>query len=296
MKTMHKRLSGKIALITGTAGGQGRAAAKLFAAEGAKVVGCDKKVEEDRETVAMVKAAGGEMISMAPLDLSDETQVKSWIDFAVQSYGDFDILYNNGSATRAAPIEELSLENWQFALSNEMTNIFLAIKNALPVFKRRSQGVILNTASVAGMVGAASPGNFGIQLVHNTTKAAVIRMSQHLAIELSPWNIRVNAISPGIILTPATDFWLNALGEEAFTDMLLIRRVGLPEEVARSALFLVSDEASYVTGTNFVIDGGWTASGGLGRPDPDLGAEFVSIIERYKRRAQPAQPTKADNT
>jgi meso-butanediol dehydrogenase/(S,S)-butanediol dehydrogenase/diacetyl reductase len=293
---MQNRLAGKIALITGTAGGQGRAAAKVFAAEGAKIVGCDKKVDEDRETVAMVKAAGGEMVSMAPVDLSDELQVKSWIDFAVRSYGDFDILYNNGSATRAAPVGELSVENWQFALSNEMTNIFLAIKHALPVFKRRGQGVILNTASIAGMVGAAAPGNFGIQLAHNATKAAVIRMSQHLAVELSPWNIRVNAISPGVILTPATQFWIEDLGPEAFTDMLLIKRVGQPEEVARAALFLVSDEASYVTGTNFVIDGGWTASGGLGRPDPELGAKFVSIIERYKQRVQPLQPQKADNT
>jgi meso-butanediol dehydrogenase/(S,S)-butanediol dehydrogenase/diacetyl reductase len=293
---MQIRLAGKIALITGTAGGQGRAAAKVFAAAGAKIVGCDKKVDEDRETVAMVEAAGGEMVSMAPVDLSDELQVKNWIDFAVRSYGDFDILYNNGSATRAAPVGELSLENWQFALSNEMTNIFLAIKHALPVFKRRGQGVILNTASIAGMVGAAAPGNFGIQLAHNATKAAVIRMSQHLAVELSPWNIRVNAISPGVILTPATQFWIEDLGPEAFTDMLLIKRVGQPEEVARAALFLVSDEASYVTGTNFVIDGGWTASGGLGRPDPELGAKFVSIIERYKQRAQPVQPRKADNT
>jgi meso-butanediol dehydrogenase/(S,S)-butanediol dehydrogenase/diacetyl reductase len=293
---MQKRLSDKIVLITGTAGGQGRAAAKLFAAEGAKIVGCDKKIDEDRETVAMVKAAGGQMVSMAPLDLADETQVKSWIDFAVQSYGDFDILYNNGSATRAAPVGELSLENWQFALTNEMTNIFLTVKHALPVFQRRRRGVILNTASIAGLVGAAAPGNFGMQFVHNATKAAVIRMSQHLAVELSPWNIRVNAISPGVILTPATDFWIDALGEEAFTDMLLIKRVGLPEDVARAALFLVSDESSYVTGTNFVIDGGWTASGGLGRPDADLAAKFVSIIERYKRRAQPAQATKAENT
>jgi meso-butanediol dehydrogenase / (S,S)-butanediol dehydrogenase / diacetyl reductase len=293
---LQKRLSGKIALITGTAGGQGRAAAKLFAAEGAKVVGCDKKVEENRATVAMVKAAGGEMVAMAPLDLADETQVKSLIDFAVQTYGDFDILYNNGSATRAAPIGELSLENWQFALNNEMTNIFLAVKHALPVFQRRGQGVILNTASVAGMVGAAAPGNFGMQFVHNATKAAVIRMSQHLAVELSPWNIRVNAISPGIILTPATDFWLKDLGDESFTDMLLIKRVGQPEEVARAALFLVSDESSYVTGTNFVIDGGWTACGGLGRPNPEWGPKFVAIKERYKHRVQPARPAKPQNT
>lgn len=292
---MQKRLAGKIVLITGTAGGQGRAAALLFASEGARVVGCDKKVDEDRETVTMVEAAGGEMVSM-PVDLADETEVQGWIDFAVRTYGDFDILYNNGSATRAAPVGELSLENWQFALTNEMTNIFLAIKHALPVFQRQGQGVILNTASIAGMVGAAAPGNFGMQFAHNATKAAVIRMSQHLAVELSPWNIRVNAISPGIILTAATEFWIDALGAEAFTDMLLTKRVGLPEDIARAALFLVSDEASYVNGINFVVDGGWTASGGLGRPDPALAERFVSIIETYKRRAQALQPHGADGS
>jgi len=280
---MAGRLAGKTALITGTAGGQGRAAALLFAAEGAKIVGCDLKADEDRETVEMVRAAGGEMVSMDPVNLSDEDQVKALIDYAVSPYGDFDILYSNASAMRGAPVNELTLENWQFTLTNEMTNIFLLAKHALPVFQRRGGGVILNTASIAGTVGAGVPGNVGIQFAHNATKAAVIRMSQHLAIEYSPWNIRVNAISPGVILTPATGFWLEALGDEAFTDLLLIKRIGMPEDVAKAALFLVSDDASYITGINLQVDGGWVAGGGVGQPDPALGARFADIVDRYRK-------------
>lgn len=286
---MAGRLEGKIALITGTAGGQGRAAALLFASEGAKIVGCDLKVDEDRETVAMVKAIGGEMVAMTPTDLSDEDQVKSLIDFAVSSYGDFDVVYNNASAARGAPVDELTLDNWMFSLNNELTNMFLMNKHVLEVFKRRGGGVILNTASIAGLVGAGTPGNVPVHIAHNVTKAGVIRMSQHLAIEYSPWNIRVNSVSPGVILTPATGFWVDAIGEEAFTDLLLVKRLGQPEDIAKAALFLVSDDASYITGTNLVVDGGWVASGGLGRPNPELSKKFAAIIERY-RTANTAKP------
>jgi meso-butanediol dehydrogenase/(S,S)-butanediol dehydrogenase/diacetyl reductase len=279
---MSGKLVGKVALITGTAGGQGRSAALLFAAEGAKIIGCDRKVDQDRETVAMVTAAGGEMKSFAPVDLADEKQVRGLIEFGVKIYGGFDILYNNASATRGAPIGELTLENWLFALNNQLKNIFLTIKQALRLFQRLGRGVILNTASVAGMVGAGVPGNVGIHFAHNATKAAVLRMTQHLAVELSPWNVRVNSISPGVILTPATDFWLEAIGEKEFTDMLLIRRIGQPEDIARAALFLVSDDASYITGANLVVDGGWVAGGGLGQPDVELAAKFASIVARYK--------------
>jgi NAD(P)-dependent dehydrogenase (short-subunit alcohol dehydrogenase family) len=279
---MAGRLAGKTVLITGTAGGQGRAAAILFAAEGARVIGCDRKVEEDRETVKMVRAAGGEMVAMTPVDLTEEDQVKDLMTFAEKSYGGLDILYNNASATRGAPVAELTMENWQFALNNELTNIFLTCKHVLPLLQRRGGGVILNTASVAGTVGTGTPGNVAIHFVHNATKAAVIRMSQHLAIEFSPWNIRVNSVSPGVIETPATGFWLDALGEEAFTDCLLIKRIGQPEDVAKAALFLCSDDASYITGTNLIVDGGWVAGGGVGQPDADLAQKFAAIIERYK--------------
>ncbi|MEL0083785.1 MAG: SDR family NAD(P)-dependent oxidoreductase, partial [Gammaproteobacteria bacterium] len=183
---MTKRLQGKVALITGTADGQGRAAALAFAREGARIVGCDLKADLAAETVQMVRDAGGEMVSMHPLDLNDEQAVISWIEFAVAEYGDFDILYNNASGVRGGTVESLTREQWDYNLANEITIVFLAIKHALPVFKRHGGGVIINTASVAGMTGAALPGNAPGNLVHNVSKGAILRMTVNLAVELSP--------------------------------------------------------------------------------------------------------------
>ncbi len=274
------RLQGKIALITGTADGQGRAAALAFAREGAKVVGCDLKTELAAETVDMVRRAGGEMVSMQPLHLNDEEQVKAWIDFAVKSYGDFDILYNNASGVRGGSIESLTREDWDFNIANEVTILFLAIKHALPVFKRKGRGVILNTGSVAGMVGAAMPGNIPGNFVHNISKAAVIRMGVNLAVELSPYNIRVNTVSPGLIDTPAVRPLLEAGGLEPFMRSILVKRKGEGSDIAQAAVFLCSDEASYITGANLPVDGGWTASGGLGQPDPDTSRIFAEAMAK----------------
>jgi len=275
---MAGRFEGKTVLITGTAGGQGREAALLFASEGAKVVGCDLKVEMQQETLEMVKQAGGEMVAMAPLDLADDAQVRAWIDFAVENYGDFDVLYNNASGVRGGSIEQLTVEDWDFNMANELTNVFLACKHALPVFKRKGGGNIIITASIAGIVGAGMPGNTQGNLVHNVAKAAVLRLSENLAVELSPYNIRVNAVSPGMIDTPAIKSLLDAGGEELFFDSILIKRRGQPADIAKAAMFLASDDASYITGANLVVDGGWTASGGLGQPNPAVGAKLAKVM------------------
>ena len=272
---MSGRLSGKVAIITGTGGGQGRAAALLFAREGARIVGCDLKVDGAEETVRLVTDAGGEMVSMAPVDLSDATAIESWIAFAERAYDGFDILYNNAAAARWGRLEVVTPEDFDFCVHNEVTHCLLTIKLSLPNFRRRGGGAIINTASVAGMPpGTGMPGNVSGSLMHNLVKAAVIRMSEHLAVELSPYNIRVNCISPGPIDSPATR---PMLGDDPSTQMrrtwidcLLVGRYGTPEDVAHRALYLASDEASYVTGSNLVIDGGWTASGAHGRPDPAI--------------------------
>ncbi len=255
------RLDGKVAVITGTATGQGRSAALLFAREGAKVVGCDLKTAESDETVALVKEAGGEMVSLHPLDLGDEEQAKRFVEFAVESFGDFDILYNNASAPRFGKVTEMSADDWRFTLRNELDLIFYVTRHAVPVMVRRGGGSIINTASVAGITGFNIEGLF-YEFAHSTTKAGVIGMTRTLAGELAPHNIRVNAISPGGIETPA---W-NVLGDELIgrlKEFLLgqqmIKRIGRPEDIAYLALYLASDESSFVTGQNFVVDGGFSA-------------------------------------
>ena len=137
------------------------------------------------------------MVSLQPIDLTDEDAVKAWIDFAVDAYGDFDILYNNAAVAKAAALEDLRREDWDWNIANEVTLVFLAVKHAMPVFERRGGGAIINVGSIAGMVGSGMPGNTAGNLVHCVSKAAVIRLTENLAIELSTRNIRVNSISPG---------------------------------------------------------------------------------------------------
>lgn len=252
---MAGRLQGRVALITGTADGQGRAAARLFAREGARVVGCDLKAAEAEETVRLVREEGGEMVSLHPLDLADGEQVKRWIAFAIEAYGDFEILYNNASAPKFAPVDRMSWEEWHFTIRNELDLIYWACRHAVPHLKSRGGGVIINTASISGLIGSAI-GNFA----HGAAKGGVIGLTKQLAIELAPHNIRVNCISPGLIETPATTPMLqNPKLREAMLRDIPLRRLGRPEEIAAVAVFLASDEASYIHGANIIVDGGVTA-------------------------------------
>jgi NAD(P)-dependent dehydrogenase (short-subunit alcohol dehydrogenase family) len=251
---MTGRLAGKVALITGTGGGQGRAAALLFAKEGAKVVGCDVKADGGRETVEMVKAAGGDMVSLQPLDLTDESEVARWIAFGVEAFGGVDILYNNASAPRFSAIEAMSLTDWNYTLANEITLIFLAVKHAVPHLRDRGGGVIINTASSVAMEGAkAAPGG----AAHAAAKGAVLALTNHLVGELAPIKVRVNAIIPGAIDTPALAA-STAVPEvrEAMTAHNSVPRMGRPDEIAYAALYLASDEAAFVTGAQIIVDGG----------------------------------------
>jgi NAD(P)-dependent dehydrogenase (short-subunit alcohol dehydrogenase family) len=267
---MAGRLDGKIALITGSGSGQGRAASILFAKEGARIVGSDLNPDTADETVKLVKDVGGEMVSQAPANMSDEDQVKAWIDFAVSAYGDFDILYNNASGCRFAPIEEMTREQWDYTFANEVTLIFLAIKHATPVFRRRGGGSILNTASVAGM----RPGMAG-GFAHSATKAAVISMTQSMAVELAPLNVRVNAISPGLVKTPGLIAQIEEWGGDEKAKMgSLNHRIGQAEDIANAALFLSSDDAIQITGANLVVDGGHAIAPGAGRP-PDTPMRYT---------------------
>lgn len=254
------RLAGKTALISGTGAGMGRAAALEFAAAGARVVGCDLDPERAKETVELVRAAGGEMISFAPVDLTTEQGAADWIAFALSEYGDFDILYNNASALRNAPFGELPVDDWYFTINNELHLVYLCTKAAWPHLVERGGGLILNVGSVSASRGAM----FVQQSAHGAAKGGVVAFTKHLCGAGSEYAIRANAISPGLIRTPATAPFVDDPNGPV-PDLMKrtpSRRWGQPEEVARLAVFLASDDSTYINGAEILIDGGITAMAG----------------------------------
>lgn len=256
---MAGRLAGKTALITGTGGGQGRAAALLFAREGARVVGCDVREADDQETLELVRAEGGQMVTRA-VDLGDEAQARDWIAFAVETFGDFDILYNNASACHYGKIDELSTESWHFIVRNELDLVYYATKHAVPVLRRRGGGSIITTSSVAALTGGAWGAVY--QFAHGAAKAGAIAMCRSLAVELGTSGIRVNTISPGLVRTPVLDRMDPVLVDRMLSGLIdsqPLKRYGEPEDIAYCALYLASDESTWVTGQNFVVDGGLMA-------------------------------------
>jgi meso-butanediol dehydrogenase / (S,S)-butanediol dehydrogenase / diacetyl reductase len=257
---MAGRLEGKVALITGTSGGQGRAAAILFAKEGATVVGCGMNEEGNAETAKTIADAGFKM-DTAKVDITDSEQCKAWIDKAAQTYGGVDIVYNNAARERFAPFAQMSAEDWHFTIRNELDAVFLPSRHAWSHLIARGGGVILNIASVSGMRGSEYIGS----AAHAAGKSGVIGFTRQLALEGAPHNIRAISISPGPINTPVTLKQLDADPNfrTTYEGWTLLNRVGEPEDIAYAALYLVSDEASFVTGINLPVDGGWSAKGGM---------------------------------
>jgi NAD(P)-dependent dehydrogenase (short-subunit alcohol dehydrogenase family) len=241
-----------VALISGTAGGQGRAAALLFAREGAKVVGCDIEAAGSAETVDMVRDAGGEMVSV-DVDVSTPAGAAEWVAAAVEEWGAVDILYNNASIARFSPIPTIPSEEWSFVMRNELDIIIHGTQAAWPQLADGG-GSIVNIASVSGLVGSRQLPS----AAHAATKAGVIGLTRQLAAEGVAVGIRANSISPGVVETPASAEFI-AMGDEGpLADLIAATPLGVgkPDDVAYGALYLVSDEARWVTGTNLVIDGG----------------------------------------
>lgn len=247
-------LEGKVALITGTGRGQGRAAALAFTREGAKVVGTDMLSEENEETAALVRDAGGEMTVLPAADLTDPEQVKQFVDAGAACYDGFDIMYNNAARAWYAPLGEYSLEDWHATIRGELDIVFYGTRFAWRHLIERGGGVVISIASMAGVRGSRDMPMVG----HSAAKSGVIGFMRQVAVEGAPHGIRAVTISPGPIATPAID---RSIGDDperrqAIADSTLLRRWGRPEDIAETALFLASDRAEFITGINLPVDGG----------------------------------------
>lgn len=242
-------LDDKVALVTGASRGQGEAEARLFVAEGAKVVLGDVLDNEG----AAVAADIGDDATYVHLDVTSEADWEAAVDEATSRYGKLDVLINNAGIFRLAPVEAMILDDWSAVIAVNQTGVFLGMRSVIPAMRAAGGGSIVNISSIDGMIGSSN------SLAYVASKFAVRGMTKVAAIELGKDGIRVNSIHPGGIMTPMVTEALPAEAAEGMFKMTPLGRIGQPEEVAEMAKWLASDLSSYSTGSEFVIDGGWTA-------------------------------------
>lgn len=251
------KLNGKVAIITGSGSGIGRATAILFAREGAKVVVADLVASAGEETVAEIRNEGGVAI-FAQVDVSKAAQVEAMVRLAVETYGRLDILFNNAGLTLPARVTETTEETWTLSLDVNLKGVMLGCKYAIPEMQKAGGGSIINTASMLGLV--ASPR----QAPYCAAKGGVVLLTKQVAIDYARDNIRVNCICPSEVDTPMHRKFIAETPDPAATKKRLLERIPLnrvaqPEELAAAALFLASNDSSYITGVALPVDGGLTA-------------------------------------
>jgi NAD(P)-dependent dehydrogenase (short-subunit alcohol dehydrogenase family) len=252
MADLTRRLDGKVCIITGSGGSIGRATALRFAAEGARVVGCDIAGPAAEETVRLVEQAGGTMISLHPVDLTQKSGCAQLVAAAVEQFGGIDVLFNNGAMAYFAWLPDIDDDVWYKTINEELHLVFLLTRAAWPELVK-SHGAIVNTASMSAWMGIELlPG-----LAHSAAKGGVLSLTRHLAMEGRHHGIRANSVSPGTIETNQTRPILdNPAWAEKQLGRAMMNRMGQPEEVASVVAFLASDDASYVTGADLRVDGG----------------------------------------
>jgi len=250
------RLAGKVAVVTGAASGMGKAIAELFAAEGAKVVVSDLRLESTEAVVSGIAEKGGTAVAVRA-DVSKEEDVQQLIGAAVSTYGSVDILINNaGIMDNFVPAAEVTDELWERVLAVNTTGPMRTTRKVLPIFLEKKKGSIVNIASVGGLQGSRAG------VAYTVSKHALIGLTKNVAFQYANFGVRCNAIAPGGVNTNigATMNNPNQFGmERAMAGAKLNPRAGQPEEIASLALFLASDEASFVNGAVVVADAGWTA-------------------------------------
>jgi NAD(P)-dependent dehydrogenase (short-subunit alcohol dehydrogenase family) len=246
----------KVALVTGGSSGIGRAAALAFAREGAKVVVADVQVAGGQETVRLIGDAGGEAVFVRT-DVASPVEVQALVDQAVQRYGRLDCAFNNaGIEGTLAPTAECSEENWNRTLEVNLKGVWLCMKAEIAQMLKQGGGAIVNTASVAGLVG------FQNLPAYCASKGGVVQLTRTAALEYAKMGIRINAVCPGVIRTAMVERVTggNPQTEAQFVAMEPVGRMGTPEEVAAAVVWLCSDAASFVTGHPMVVDGGLVAA------------------------------------
>ncbi|MBV1895081.1 MAG: glucose 1-dehydrogenase [Rhodobacteraceae bacterium] len=247
------RLQNKTALISGAASGMGAAEARLFAEQGAQVIVADVDGDGAQSVVQDITDAGGSAIAVH-LDVADAASWDKAITRGVKAFGDIDILVNNAGILIMKPVQDTTEEEWDRIFSINAKGVFLGTKAVLDSMKATGAGSIINISSIYGIVGAPSAA------AYQATKGAVRLLTKATASDYAPFNIRVNSVHPGVIATAMTDELL--ADPEVAKDLLgttIMERPAQPEEVARAVLFLASDEASFMTGSEMVVDGGYTA-------------------------------------
>ena len=251
------RISGKVAVITGAASGLGSEITSLFATEGASVIATDINEKDGEVVVKAIVSNGGDAVFLRQ-DVASEVDWQKLMDFIEEHYGHLDILVNCAGVFSSLPIEDLSLENWRFVMSVNLDGVFLGVKYAAKVMKKNGGGSIINMSSVGGLLGTINSAPY------NASKGGVRLLTKAAAMEFSKagydYNIRVNSVHPGVIQTPMTAPMIE--DPEGGAEMLSwtpMGHFGDPLDVAYGVLYLASDESKFLTGSELVIDGGWSA-------------------------------------
>jgi NAD(P)-dependent dehydrogenase (short-subunit alcohol dehydrogenase family) len=249
---MTNRLAGKIALISGAARGMGAVEARLFAAEGAKVVIGDVRDEGRRVADEINAAADARLALYVRLDVTDAAQWAAAVEAGEREFGGLDVLVNNAGVLGMAGVEDETEAEWDRIVGINQKGVWLGMRAAVPALRRRGGGSIINISSIYGMIGS------GAATAYQGSKGAVRILTKTAAVQYAAENIRVNSVHPGITTTPLVEEGIDLAGRQAIAGVAPLKREGKPEEIAYGVLYLASDEASFVTGAELVIDGGYT--------------------------------------